>query len=238
MAFSIETKTSDYLFVVLTHECNRECRFCVDIYRGEEGFLTIPNFINALEFAKSRNIKTITLLGGEPTLHPGIVELCKMVKDEGFNLVMTTNFDNLEILYELDKYVDSFNFSYYGQRELPDPTRFIHADITLSTLIYRTGMLSSKEKLDAHIDKYKDKYILKFSTLSDINEFTHKNNKVEYLDELQDCTWVVLLNQIAGQIYRGQLIKRFDILLNKHACASFKCHVDGSFSQSWIKGAE
>ena len=161
------------------------------------------------------------------------MEIARRVKEEGFKLVMTTNFDNLEIIYALDEYVDSFNFSYYGQKEMPDPQRFTHADLTLFTLIYKTGLLSTKEKLDAHINKYEGKYLLRFGTLNNINEFTQKNRKVEYLDDLPDCTWVVILNQIAGQIYRGHLIRRSDILLNKTVDLAWKCHIDGRLSWSW-----
>jgi organic radical activating enzyme len=200
--------------------------------------MSLETLAKTLGFAKEHDVKTICLLGGEPTLHPDILEMARMVKEQGFNLVMTTNFDNLEALYTLDPYVDSFNLSYYGQKEFPDLARFQHANLTVTALIYRTGLLSTREKLDAYIDKYGDKYVLRFGLLSNINEFTEKNHKVDYLDDLSDCTWVVLLNQIAGCYYRGHLIKRSDIVLNHMVDRAWKGHVDGRVNQSWDENGE
>lgn len=231
--YNTDTTVSDYMSIVLTHECNRVCKFCVDSYRGEDVYISVENVEKALIFASTQNIKDILLVGGEPTLHPDVVKISRLVKSYGFNLIFTSNFDNLDVIYSLDGIVDSFNFSFYGQKTLPDPTKLSHSDLTLSSLIHKTGLLNSKEKLDAFIDKHQDTYTLKFATLTDVNAFTNKVQIVPYLDELQDCTYLILFNEILGQVYRGHVIKRYDRLVNPFAKQSFKCHVNGNINQSW-----
>lgn len=176
-------------------------------------------------------------MGGEPTLHPEINTIAQMVHDSGFNTILTTNFDNLDAVYTLDPFVDSFNFSYYGQKKMPDPSKFTHADVTLSTLIHKSGFVNTKEKLDMFIDKHQDDYILKFATLTDVNSFTNKMRHVEYLDQLPDCEYVILFNELVGQIYRGHVIKRYDLIVNHNAAQSHKCHVTGHINQSWDRTA-
>lgn len=231
--YNINTSVTDYMSIMVTHECNRVCKFCIDQYRGEDTYISLESVNNALEFAREKSIKDILLVGGEPTLHQDIYHIAKTVHDAGFNTILTTNFDNLDIVYALDDVVDSFNFSYYGQKELPDPLQFQHADITLSTLIHRTGFVNTREKLDSFIDRYQDAYTLKFATLTDVNSFTKKNRIVDYLDELPNCEYTILFNELVGQIYRGHVIKRYDLIVNHNAAQSHKCHVNGHINQSW-----
>ena len=228
--FKVNTKTFDYMSIVLTHECNKKCPYCIDKYRGRMEYITLDNVKKAIAFAKSHNIKDILLVGGEPTLHPQVVEIAKMIKEAGFNTILTTNYTKPDVVKELDKYINSFNISFYNQKELPKQRDF-KADLTLSTLLYKGG-IDSKEKLDAFIEKYKDDFILKFSTLTVCNDWTLAHQKIDFLDSL-DAKKIVLFNEIEGLIYNGFVIKRYDRIINHHADQSFKCHVDGTISDTW-----
>ncbi len=228
--FRIDTKTDNYMSIVVTHECNRKCPFCIDQYRGQDKYISLEDVDKALRFAKKKKIRDILLVGGEPTLHPDIVMITKMAHEYGFYVILTTNYENKDIVKELDSYVDSFNISFYHQKELPNPKEF-SADITLSTLIFR-GQLDSKKKLDQFISQYQKKYILKFSTLTVCNEFTKERQTVEYLDDLE-AEKIILFDEIEGLIYRNCIIKRYDRLINKNAKQSLKCHTDGIISDSW-----
>lgn len=216
--------------IVVTHECNKKCPFCIDKNRGILVYITIDKVLEALKHAKDKGIKDILLVGGEPTLHKDITTICKVVKLFGFNLILTTNYTLPEIVKKLDGIVDSFNISFYNQSPLPDRRNF-HSDLTLSTLIFN-GQLDTKQKLDEFIDKYKDRFILKFSTLAICNDWTKARQKVDYLDKLE-CEKVVLFDEIEGQIYRGFVIKRYDKIINPNASQSLKCLADGSISTHW-----
>ena len=232
--FEPKTTTDDYMFLIVTHECNRNCAFCVDKDRGKNEYISIDNVIKALDYAKENNLKTITVLGGEPTLHPKIERICYLIKSYGFNLVMTTNFDNPVLVKILDKYVDSFNISHYNQTYLPRQ-RYFTADLTLSKLLYKGG-IDTKEKLDNFIDKYEmDFHDIKFSTLTDINDFTHKNKDLPFLNDLPIEKKVTIMGEIEGHYYRGYLIKRFDIKAteNYYCKRSMKMHTNGELKRTW-----
>jgi organic radical activating enzyme len=228
--FTPDQTTYDYMSLVLTHECNKKCPFCVDAYRGSGEVISLENVRNALRFAGENEIKDILIIGGEPTLHPAVEIIAGMVKDAGFRSILTTNYTKPATVKALDGLVDCFNISYYNQPELPKQADF-KSDLTLHALIHGK-QLATRESLDQFIDTHQEQGHLKFSTLVPCNEWAAKNQAVHYLDALE-CEWMVLFNELLGQKYRGAIIKRYDRIINRHAHQSYKAHVDGSISQSW-----
>lgn len=228
--FSIDTQVNDYMSIIVTHDCNRDCPFCIDKNRGKPEYITIHNLLNALKYAKAKDVKDILLVGGEPTLHKDILLIAKIVKLFRFNLILTTNYTYPDVIKKLDGIVDSFNISFYGQHKLPHQRDF-RSDLTLSALIFK-GQLDTKGKLDNFIDKHQGMSVLKFSTLTDCNDWTSQRQNVEYLDNLE-CEKVILFNEIIGQIYRGYIIKRYDRVINQSAEQSLKCHTNGEIKKTW-----
>jgi organic radical activating enzyme len=233
--FDGKVKTTEYGSLVVTHECNKHCKFCIDKYRGQHEYITLENVNKALTKANEQGLKEILIVGGEPTLHPNIIEIAKMVKEFGFKSILTTNYTTPWIIKQLDGIVDCFNISYYNQRILPIQNDFI-SDITITTLIHKK-QLPTKKQLDAFIDKYQNYGHLKFSTLSICNEWTKQMQKVEYLD-LLDAEKLILFDEIEGLKYRDCIIKRYDKLINNNSYQSYKFHVDGEISQSWERGGK
>ena len=82
--FKKDIKTKDFMHIMITHRCNYNCPFCFDLNRGKAQDITISNFQKILRIAKKRNLKEITFVGDEPTLHPKVIQLAKMVKENGF----------------------------------------------------------------------------------------------------------------------------------------------------------
>lgn len=229
--FDVKQKTEDYMSLVVTHECNKKCPFCIDKYRGSGEFVSLISVKKSLEYGKKMGVKDVLIVGGEPTIHPMIVEICQLAKSYGFRLIMTTNYTKPDVVARLDGIIDCFNISFYNQRELPNQKDF-ESDLTLHTLIHGKS-LSTKEKLDDFIFEHSGNFNnLKFSTISVCNDWTERNQSVPYLDSL-DCEWVVLFNEILGQKYGGIVIKRYDRVINKTANQSIKAHVDGEVSFSW-----
>lgn len=228
--FAVNQKTTDYMSLVLTHECNRACPFCVDAYRGSGEVISLQNAQNAILFARGHEIKDILLVGGEPTLHPDVKAIAAMAKDTGLRVILTTNYTMPDVVKSLDGVVDCFNISFYHQPALPRQASF-RSDLTLHTLIH-SQQLSSLADLDRFIDTHRENGHLKFSTLVPCNEWASQHQAVHYLDDLE-CEWVVLFNEMLGQLYRGTTIKRYDRVINKRAHQSYKAHVDGRITQTW-----
>lgn len=228
--FNYNVTVDDFATLIVTHECNKNCNFCIDKYRGNTEFISIENVIKAINYAKKHNIKEILIVGGEPTLHPKIIEISKIIKDFGLKTILTSNYSKPEIIKQLDGIIDCFNISYYNQKILPKQENF-KSDITINVLLHKK-QLSTKEELDKFIDKYKNYGQLKFSTLSICNNWTEKNQKLEYLDQLNGKR-ILLFNEIEGILYRDCVIKRFDRVISTNSKQSIKFHVDGEISKSW-----
>ena len=179
--YNINTKDSDYFIIVTTHECGRNCPFCIDKYRGRNEYISLNNVDLALDYAEKLKVKDIFLTGGEPTKHP-------------------------DIMKKLDGIVDSFNVSYYDQKELPKQEDY-RSDITLSTIIWQDRFPTQKD-LDDFIDKYESKYYLKFSTLNSANEWCEERKYVDYLNNLPNVQNSLVFEFYPAQIYRGHVIMR------------------------------
>lgn len=222
----------EYMQFVVTHNCNRACRFCIDHKRGNDEYMSEEALNRGLDFAENKGTKDILLIGGEPTLHPQFRKFCKTVKGRGFNLVVTTNFDDHEPILQNSDLVDSWNFSYYGQKSIP---KIAGADITLSGLIFAKGFLNTREKLDCFIDEHEKDYHLKFSTFTVINDYTARNvDPGDWIDELP-AERTILFDFICAQIYRGHVIKRYDIVgPDLPTLDSYKCLVDGAVTRNWV----
>ena len=78
----IELKNLDNLFIQLcTKACNLKCKHCYierNPYKNEEDFIQLDKIKSALLFAKSQNLKSIYLTGGEPLLHPDFNQILRM----------------------------------------------------------------------------------------------------------------------------------------------------------------
>jgi len=162
-------------------------------------------------------------------MHPDVVEICKRLARH-FEVVMTTNFDNPEIVHKLDGLLSDINISWYDQASLPVPALW-STPITLHALIYH-GRLDTRQLLDEHIDRFGGVFSLKFSTLDIANKWCLLNREGSFLDLLPGER-MILFNEILGQVYRGAIIKRYDKVLNPVAEQSIKFHVDGTWGRSW-----
>ncbi len=231
--YNINTKDSDYFIIVTTHECGRNCPFCIDKYRGRNEYISLDNVEQALDYAEKLKVKDIFLTGGEPTKHPDIIEIAKRVKKRNFNLVMTTNYENPDIMKKLDGIVDSFNVSYYDQKELPNPEDY-QSDITLSTIIWQDRFPTQKD-LDNFIDKYENEYYLKFSTLNSANEWCEERKYVDYLNDLPNVQNILVFEFYPAQIYRGHVIMRADLPYIENNVHPWKMFPDGEISDSWTR---
>lgn len=70
--------------------CNIRCRLCYTLDRSH--MKTLPEIEKEVELAlKKRNLQTITLLGGEPTLHPRLPEVVALIKSRNLKCQILTN---------------------------------------------------------------------------------------------------------------------------------------------------
>ncbi|MFA5335382.1 MAG: radical SAM protein [Candidatus Omnitrophota bacterium] len=79
--------------VDITNTCNFECPICV-ISSGKKDnpiYLGIGEIRKRAESLRKAGGRSITLMGGEPTLHPELLEIVRMISRQGFTVLMATN---------------------------------------------------------------------------------------------------------------------------------------------------
>jgi len=77
-------------WVEVTDKCNIYCKGCYR--RNREGHKPLDKLKDDVLFLKKwRNCDSIALAGGEPTLHPEILDLVKFIRDNGMKTMIITN---------------------------------------------------------------------------------------------------------------------------------------------------
>lgn len=79
-----------HIYMETNQNCNVQCRNCCNFDKGYVKSLDeVKRDIDTA--VKVRNLETITLAGGEPTLHPDIIEIAKYVKSKGLVCQLGSN---------------------------------------------------------------------------------------------------------------------------------------------------
>jgi cyclic pyranopterin phosphate synthase len=83
------------LRVSVTDRCNFRCRYCMEPdvrFARKVHLLTDTEIVRVARIAKRLGVRRLRLTGGEPTVHPTLVELVRDLSSLGFDeLSMTTN---------------------------------------------------------------------------------------------------------------------------------------------------
>ncbi|NLY70162.1 MAG: anaerobic ribonucleoside-triphosphate reductase activating protein [Clostridiales bacterium] len=89
--------------VIFLGGCNFRCGFCHNpeiVYNKTNTIIEIAELFEFLDKRK-RFIDAVCISGGEPTIHPSLVEFIKEIKDKGFAVKLDTNGTNPEMLKSL-----------------------------------------------------------------------------------------------------------------------------------------
>lgn len=74
----------------VTTRCNCRCAMC-DIYKGPSNFIRLEDSLKVLDFLSRNKFLIVYFTGGEPTLHPDIIEMVRYANSLGLLTAMTTN---------------------------------------------------------------------------------------------------------------------------------------------------
>lgn len=120
----MNTYNLDHIDIVVTHQCNMACPFCIDKFRNSSSALTkledIEKFLRLIR-SKTDEPLEILLLGGDPTAAGALylIRIANLVHKYGFKIIMSTNgilkgtiadcipyFDSIQITVHSDKEID------------------------------------------------------------------------------------------------------------------------------------
>jgi hypothetical protein len=81
--------------VLFTNVCNRRCPYCfaqpAPGGAAGPGALSLPDAVRAADILVASRVGRVGVLGGEPTLHPDFVDLCRYLLDRRLKVTVFTN---------------------------------------------------------------------------------------------------------------------------------------------------
>jgi pyruvate formate lyase activating enzyme len=90
--------------IIFTIGCNFRCKYChnPELVIPEQYIKDIPTE-EILDFLKKRKDKldAVCITGGEPTLHPDLIDFIQKIKDMGFLVKLDSNGSNPEVLKKI-----------------------------------------------------------------------------------------------------------------------------------------
>lgn len=113
------------MLVTITEKCNMGCSHCMDNANPDGQHMTIQTYVRVLGYLQRLNMPIIMISGGEPTLHPNIIEMIKMAQITGIKILLLSNGtflenENLkEKILNLDIMIQITNDDRYYPRKVP-----------------------------------------------------------------------------------------------------------------------
>jgi hypothetical protein len=234
--------------IVVTHRCNRHCKFCCDKFVNKyDDVVKMEDVRRYLDWfrdhdATVKKVNDIMLLGGEPTMAgvPYLKDICDLIHSYGtpekpWKVSLTTNGYLGKGILALDGYVDYLNVSVYDNAALLRGDLH-YGDFERSELVY--AVLLSKTSFPTHssFDDFIDEttelgYDVKFSTF---NRDTPMDLMPDWIDDFMihhRDDIVRIFETCWGMDYRGCVIKFM------HICdceAGFpKLYPNGVVNRTW-----
>jgi radical SAM protein with 4Fe4S-binding SPASM domain len=93
----------DYIQFYPTLRCNRACDFCFNRSMPAMADMTHEAFRAMLDKLQALSVKTLDIIGGEPTLHPDIVRFVAEANDRGLSVNLSSNGTDSKLLEEIMK---------------------------------------------------------------------------------------------------------------------------------------
>ena len=181
--------TAPNVMLEIVDSCNLQCRACYK--KASSHVKSLDEIRGDLESAmEMRKLHTVTISGGEPTLHPDLCAVVEMIKQEGFHAFLLTNgvlIDEVYLRRLKDAELDSILFHVdLGQKrpDLPESPTFLDVqnrldelvdladafglDISISFTLYEKG---DEEKICPYFLKSPKTSFLFLSSATDLKEF-------------------------------------------------------------------
>lgn len=148
----------DHLFLYITGDCNMRCSYC---YLGSniQGEMSIANVRRVATFFHNSGTRYVTILGGEPTLHPDFVSIIEVFHSMDYRVIVDTNglFDRslldavdpshvYRLLFSLDR---SYSGTGYGLRVLNSEPQVMESIDHAAQCGFSIGVISCLSRSNA-----------------------------------------------------------------------------------------
>jgi organic radical activating enzyme len=101
------------LQIFITNRCNKRCKACFNAQNLGYGDIPISTY-KSIVGQNRPHIERVILMGGEPTLHPDLIEMVKFNQEQNLKTTIYTNGFSLRPLEVLEDYNVQFRIGVYG----------------------------------------------------------------------------------------------------------------------------
>jgi radical SAM protein with 4Fe4S-binding SPASM domain len=91
----------DYIQFYPTLRCNQSCEFCFNRTMPFAQDMSFDDFRIMLGRLRDSSIRTIDIIGGEPTMHPDMILFLREACSKGFRVNISSNGTNINLLKEI-----------------------------------------------------------------------------------------------------------------------------------------
>lgn len=135
----------------LGRRCNYDCSYCgSDIHDRESEHLSLDVIRSTVEkiasVARSQGKECrISLTGGEPFVHPRIIDILKIIKDNGINKISVTTNGSVPLAKYIDSlpYISYYIFSYHFE--------FAYHDRIINTIVELNKIVKERKNQNLHV---------------------------------------------------------------------------------------
>jgi MoaA/NifB/PqqE/SkfB family radical SAM enzyme len=165
------------MYLQITSKCNMNCRHCGFSCNRKGIHMEWETFINAIQFIRDRDDETISIGGGEPTLHPRFFDILKICLDD-FNYVwMATNGSKTKVMRRLSNIIEGCDYESFEREDYctcgEDPE---NCECWPDKAIYQDGKLTVALSLDYFHSPINDKIVELWKNRSKCSSFNNRNN--------------------------------------------------------------
>jgi radical SAM protein with 4Fe4S-binding SPASM domain len=132
----------DYIQFYPTLRCNRSCGFCFNRSMPFMEDMALSDFMKMLEVLGRISVKTLDILGGEPTMHADIIAFVREATKRGLFVNISSNGSRPGVLADIMKFGDAVTVGIsVNDRETLEQVRvFIQTHKPVVKTIYSSGM--------------------------------------------------------------------------------------------------
>src|SRR4249920_391990 len=94
-------KGPDYIQFYPTLRCNKACDFCFNRSMPQAEDMELSAFMKMLDVLTRIPVKTLDIIGGEPTMHADIIGFVREATQRGLFVNISSNGSNLNVLDEI-----------------------------------------------------------------------------------------------------------------------------------------
>lgn len=208
------------IYFLLTYACNKACPYCIEpkVHSGGK-FMTEQQFVAGMSLAKLLDMQTLYLHGGEPTVHPEVINYAVLAKQAKFHVNMFTNGIRMDVLKSLDGIVDEIRFSYEPGLEFMFQEQKNWKSRVKLYIMATTENYPTEESLMSVVNRALELGMgCKVRTLNPVNPYAYEHQFVPYLHkrllEMPEKNIICDGNKAAYRMENGVIVRLGNMQLN------------------------